>query len=1301
MRQGKTQTFGAAARAALFAATLAAALLLAPGTAQARDECGALDSNGAATCSNAAYTSGIRYDVNNGWGNGIAGDITLRVTGGAATAITSATATGWGSGIVLRTNRHASETRTIDLTVGSGSNNVDITQSAATITGGFDDTGVVLHHQAIGASPTTATLGGGVDIGTSSAPMQRSGIHVLVENGGNTGDHTITSGATIHSTAFGIIMDNRGAGDTEITNSGSITTTETGGSASDKSGIRILDWSHNPAGGSYGGDSRTADTTATVTNSGSIAVSAQFAHGVQVDAMGLGLYKIVNSGSGTKGITASGADGHGVMVAATWHTGAAGSTAVEIENSGRITASGANGFGIYVETVGATGLTATQHKGDIEITNSGSISSSGNHAVIVNANMGAVSVTHSGGSIASSAFDGIRIHQGGTGAATVASGADVKAKRWGVFVDQLTSAGAASVTHSAGAIAAETESGVHAQNAAGNAAKVEVMVTGGSVKSDGQSKAAVSILQRGTGDAVAGVSEGATLTSKHNAGIYADLSNGSNAAGQIKITQGGTISGRKGVYARVGRVSAQGETRAAADQPAIDIAWTGAFARGTGTAENDDDRFLARDVAHAVAVAQEVEAEKAMRYGQAAGVEAQVMSWRAVMTAVAKGDDPGEITDAAATLAGEGGPAIRAAFRAVLANADLDEIPGAAAINTDGTAGLSNAEIDAYLTANPAVLRNALAQGLSDAEKAVLRAATTNTGLEAALEGVAGAADAWKDEVRALLARFNAGDIRIAVNGGSIDSRGDGVRAYYATPHAANGGIDVTVAEGAEVTGAMAGVYVSGAGRGAGGVLDQSVTVNGTVTGGTDAAVHLVGGGSLTVGEKGRVLAGSSGRAVLVNEPGPAAIVIHGTVRGGAGADAAVHLTGGGSVTVGRSGSVDANGADAAIRGEGAATTVTIHMEGRTREDVEAASGRVTGAITGSGVRGVTFSEVDEDGETGFSQGAPVKDGAIDLSGVLTGGGGALAILTLEGCAAGSDKRCRIYEALPSALLMMNRMPSFAERASAPRASNGAWGSLEFASGEWTADKAATGKAATGDELAYDYSRFGGRAGFDFIGRSSRVGLSVHVMKGTAELDGEGEIALNGMGFGASLTWTGGDFYVDAQLQATWLDAEIDADMSGKLEKEATGHGFGLGVEVGTRAAIADGLFLTPRAALTLTTADLGDFTDDRGADPARVSVEDAQSSKGRLGVMVDAPMADGGGLFATLDLEQEFSNETSVEVSNLKLKTETPATAFRLGVGGAFSLGEGVAVRLSGHYETSGSGASEFGGGASLSVSF
>ena len=125
----------------------------------------------------------------------------------------------------------------------------------------------------------------------------------------------------------------------------------------------------------------------------------------------------------------------------------------------------------------------------------------------------------------------------------------------------------------------------------------------------------------------------------------------------------------------------------------------------------------------------------------------------------------------------------------------------------------------------------------------------------------------------ALLDRYNPGNIRIAMNGGSIVSRGDGIRAYYATPHANNGAINVTVAEGAEVTGANAGIRVANAGLDAGeagtadDILKQTVTVHGMVTGGTDAAVHLVGGGRLTVGEMGKVYAGSSGRAIWVNDP--------------------------------------------------------------------------------------------------------------------------------------------------------------------------------------------------------------------------------------------------------------------------------------------------------------------------------------------------------------------------------------------------------------------------------------------------
>ena len=106
------------------------------------------------------------------------------------------------------------------------------------------------------------------------------------------------------------------------------------------------------------------------------------------------------------------------------------------------------------------------------------------------------------------------------------------------------------------------------------------------------------------------------------------------------------------------------------------------------------------------------------------------------------------------------------------------------------------------------------------------RAVATGDGVDDALDrrGLHGrprrTTDDYWSRVKALLDRYNVGDIRITVDdGGSIGSvdspaRGDGIRAYYATPNANNGGIGVTVAEGASVTGARAGIYVANAGEG-------------------------------------------------------------------------------------------------------------------------------------------------------------------------------------------------------------------------------------------------------------------------------------------------------------------------------------------------------------------------------------------------------------------------------------------------------------------------------------------------------
>ena len=1367
---------------------LALLLLLPAGQAWAqRNACNALDANNAATCSAAAYADGIVYDTSNNYPTGgIGSDVTLTVTGstgGAATAITSRApvALTWpnvsfAAGIVVRTapqamNAPTTETRNIALTVGTGTNAVAITQrTGVTQNMDFDNSGIFVQQIGARADTTTVTLGSGVTIGTQAAPMRRAGIHAQVGSRTNTGTYTINSAATIHSAAFGILMDNRGAGSSAITNSGSITTmATTGGTTGWASGIRVLDWGRGANPGN-----RTADSRTTVTNSGTITVRQAGGHGIEVDAAGLGLYRTVNSGTVSTAVSTTATALHGILVNAGWHTGAAGSTAIEIENSGSITTAADNAFGIFLTTLDQTAPQGRSN-GAIAVTNSGSISSKST-AILVTADAGAITVKHSGGSITSENFDGIRVQQSGADA-TVESGAGITAKNYGIYLtnsrafatvtatvaagtttytgEEPFSDGAVSVTHSAGAIEAETESGIYAQNAAGNPDAVTVMVTGGSVKTEGQSKPAIQALQEGTGDAVAGVSSGATLTSKHNAGIYANLAHPGNDEGQVRIAQGGDIAARKGVYARVGRAIAADtttrETRAAAEQPLIDVTWTGSFSHGTTAAVAPDDsgRFVAGNVASAIATAREVETEKAIRYGQAAGIEAQVMSWRDVMTAVATGDNPGFIEDSGeqANLLSETHADSRRAdilrqFRVALENGDIDATAAIAAVEAvmpdGGTADgeLSDAEIVAYLSVDTPVrrseLHNVLAQSFSDKEKAVLRAVVTDTGLTDALLDAAlpaGATDeqkmAYRKAVRDLLKRYNAGNIRVAMTAGSIDSRGDGIRAYYATPNAMNGAISVSVAAGATVEGAMAGIYVANAGAtgtGAERILKQEVTVNGMVTGGSDAAVHLVGGGTLTVGEMGELVAGSSGRAILVNEPGRSEIFIHGKVRGGSGATAAIETDGGGSITLGRTGSVTlADGASNAIDAKGAAgsTEVILALAGDGafyRDNVDKAVERLGGrpgggAIVGDalpvnadGKKTVGFALRDSEDMTGMVEPLPLgEDGRIDTSDVEDRPPEPMPApppterSTMD-CGLASDDRCRLYEALPSVLLAMNGLPSYGERLAAARSETGGWARVETSRGEW---KAAD---STRTEVAYDRDRSGVRAGVDMaVGEGARLGVQMHGLQGSADMTRNGgEVELSGMGIGASATaMAGGGVYIDVQAQATWFDVEVTSSKGTELMRtdEVDGGGWALALEAGRPMAAGGNLSLTPSLGLVWSQVPLDDFTDSRGT---RVSMEDADSLVGRLGLAVAAEAGDGLRLFGSAAVMQEFSEDTEVQVPGTRLKASSETTGFRVAIGGVHSWGEGrYALQGSASYTSAGSGNSTVGGGLSLSISF
>ena len=199
------------------------------------------------------------------------------------------------------------------------------------------------------------------------------------------------------------------------------------------------------------------------------------------------------------------------------------------------------------------------------------------------------------------------------------------------------------------------------------------------------------------------------------------------------------------------------------------------------------------------------------------------------------------------------------------------------------------------------------------------------------------------------------------------------------------------------------------------------------------------------------------------------------------------------------------------------------------------------------------------------------------------------------------------------------------------------------------------------------------------------------------------------MGAGVSATWRTGDLYVDAQAAVTRYGVGLTSNAHGKLlNKDASGVGYALGVEGGKRLRMpVGGAFVTPRAGLAWSEVHLRDFTDLEtagGPRRSRVSVQDARSVKGRVGVMVEKEMEMGaasGRVFGSLDVERELSDETEVQVGEETLKAAVRPTAVSLGAGAVFDVRENVLMRAVAGYRASGGGMSGYRGGLELQVRF
>ena len=618
------------------------------------------------------------------------------------------------------------------------------------------------------------------------------------------------------------------------------------------------------------------------------------------------------------------------------------------------------------------------------------------------------------------------------------------------------------------------------------------------------------------------------------------------------------------------------------------------------------------------------------------------------------------------------------------------------------------------------------------------------------------------------------GRISVTVSGGSVLAEGDGAAGVYVT---GAGEAEVTVGKDGRVsaTASGTGIFSDGpqdftatvAGHVEGGIHaagagDHMVTVEegGTVTetirlaastvavDGTAGRVWLENGGTVTVGDSGRItgietgIEGDTGIEAVRSDTGDLTASLAGTLVGdvlalGSGTHRVTVEEGGDvSGTVRVATEVGSAETDSAVKINGAVGRVRVDRGGRLGGLTVGPKGRIRGIddIAVSSDQGDIYLVLEEHPDEMAGESAlrvngrivaadgrgrvqvqlrradgDVEDlGRLGTKGAVPFGAYDVGIDDEGGIRVERDiaPRARVYEALPSVLLGMNGLPEFQDRMAAPRDAKGGWARVEAVDGDWKAEASSTHEKArerSKVDLAYDHHRYGIQVGLDApVGEDGLLAVSLHHRRGSAKVRNGGDVEPSGIGGGVSGTWRRNDVYVDVQAEATWYETDFSSSIRGPLKDGVKGSGWALGVETGRRVASGmDGVALVPRAGLVHSRVSLDDFVD---AVDARMSLEEGRSLKGRLGVGVE--MKPHGSpesrLFGSLDVEHEFKDETKVEVSGTELESTAQATWLRLGLNGAHSWNDGrVALQGGVSYAEGGGGNSEIGGALALKVRF
>lgn len=184
-----------------------------------------------------------------------------------------------------------------------------------------------------------------------------------------------------------------------------------------------------------------------------------------------------------------------------------------------------------------------------------------------------------------------------------------------------------------------------------------------------------------------------------------------------------------------------------------------------------------------------------------------------------------------------------------------------------------------------------------------------------------------------------------------------------------------------------------------------------------------------------------------------------------------------------------------------------------------------------------------------------------------------------------------------------------------------------------------------------------------------------------------GKITSTGTSLGLDATWLGQNgLYADAVGQFAWYDS----DLSNKRGTDNQGWSGAASLELGKRFDLGSGWSLVPQTQLAWVHVDFDSYIDDAGN---KISLDKGDSLQGRIGVRVEKQSESATRdlqLYGIANLEYEFLNGTSVEVSGTTLDQRNQRLWGELGVGATYVLDKKWSLYAEADYATalsSGSG--------------